>query len=45
VFFHGSTGIKFIKLEYFKEDNIVLGKCLFIDEETHNKELKRSILK
>jgi type I restriction enzyme S subunit len=38
-------GIKFIKLECFDGDRINPDKCLFIDEKTHNKELKRSILK
>lgn len=37
-------GIKFIKLECFDENTINANKCLFIEEETHNKELKRSIL-
>lgn len=38
-------GIKFIKLECFDGEKINSEKCLFIDEKTHNKELKRSILK
>ena len=38
------NGIKFIKLECFEGDRINPNKCLFIDENTHNKELKRSIL-
>ena len=38
------NGIKFIKLECFEDDKINPNKCLFIDENTHNKELKRSIL-
>jgi type I restriction enzyme S subunit len=38
-------GIKFIKIECFDGDTINSNKCLFIDEVTHNKELKRSILK
>jgi type I restriction enzyme S subunit len=37
-------GIKFIKIECFAGDNIDEKKCLFIDEKTHTKELKRSIL-
>jgi type I restriction enzyme S subunit len=40
-----NEGIKFIKLECFEGDKINGDKCLFIDEKTHNKELKRSILK
>jgi type I restriction enzyme S subunit len=40
-----NEGIKFIKLECFEGDKINGDKCLFIDENTHNKELKRSILK
>ena len=40
-----SAGIKFIKIECFDGDSINANKCLFIDERTHNKELKRSILK
>jgi type I restriction enzyme, S subunit len=39
-----SEGIKFIKIECFDGDKINSNKCLFIDENTHNKELKRSIL-
>ena len=39
-----SHGVKFIKLECFDENTINADKCLFIEEETHNKELKRSIL-
>ena len=38
------AGIKFIKIECFDGDRINPNKCLFIDEKTHNKELKRSIL-
>ncbi|HVX01160.1 MAG TPA: hypothetical protein VHA52_12120, partial [Candidatus Babeliaceae bacterium] len=38
------AGVKFIKIECFKDDNIDIEKCSFIDEQTHNKELKRSIL-
>jgi len=37
-------GIRFIKLECFEGDRINPNKCLLIDEATHNKELKRSIL-
>lgn len=40
-----NEGIKFIKIESFEGDKINGDKCLFIDENTHNKELKRSILK
>lgn len=39
------SGIKFVKIECFKDDNIDIEKCLFIDDTTHNKELKRSILR
>jgi type I restriction enzyme S subunit len=39
-----NNGIRFIKLECFDNDKINANKCLFIDENTHNKELKRSIL-
>ena len=39
-----NEGIKFIKIECFDGDKINPKKCLFIDDETHNKELKRSIL-
>ena len=38
------TGINFIKIECFEENAINKEKCLFIDEETHNSSLKRSIL-
>lgn len=38
-------GIRYIKIESFCDDFIDIKKCLFIDEETHKKELKRSILK
>lgn len=40
-----AEGIRFIKIECFDGDIINPDKCLFIDEITHNKELKRSILK
>jgi type I restriction enzyme S subunit len=40
-----NKGIKFIKIECFDGDQINQEKCLFIDEQIHNKELKRSILK
>lgn len=39
-----NEGIRFIKIECFDGDKINSEKCLFIDERTHNKELKRSIL-
>lgn len=39
-----NEGIRFIKIECFEGDKINSDKCLFIDERTHNKELKRSIL-
>jgi type I restriction enzyme S subunit len=37
-------GIKFVKIECLEGDYINIDKCLFIDEGTHLKELKRSIL-
>ena len=40
-----SEGIKFIKIECFDGDRINMQKCLFIDENVHKKELKRSELK
>ncbi|EHO04764.2 hypothetical protein HMPREF9712_03558 [Myroides odoratimimus CCUG 10230] len=40
-----NQGIKYIKIESFKENSIDIEKCMFIDEITHNKELKRSILR
>ena len=39
------NGINFIKIECLNGHNIDTSKCLFIDEKTHTKELKRSILK
>ncbi|MBC5864354.1 restriction endonuclease subunit S [Flavobacterium turcicum] len=39
------NGVNFIKIECLNGHNIDTSKCLFIDEKTHNKELKRSILK
>jgi len=39
------NGIRFIKIEAFKENYIDSSKCVFIDEGIHLKELKRSILK
>jgi type I restriction enzyme S subunit len=38
------SGIKFIKIESFDNNDINSQKCLFIDEFTHNKTLKRSRL-
>lgn len=38
------NGVNFIKIECLNGHNIDTSKCLFIDEKTHNKELKRSIL-
>ncbi|MFV8373033.1 restriction endonuclease subunit S [Flavobacterium sp. LB2P74] len=38
------SGINFIKIECLQNGKINNKKCLFIDEITHNKELKRSIL-
>ena len=38
-------GIRFIKIEAFQENHIIPERCMFIDEDTHKKELKRSILK
>ena len=43
--FFTESGINFIKIECLNGHNIDTSKCLFIDETTHNKELKRSILK
>ena len=40
-----NKGVKFIKIECFDGNMIDPERCLFIDEEIHNKELKRSILK
>lgn len=37
-------GINFIKIECFENNKIDTTKCYFIDETTHTKELKRSIL-
>jgi type I restriction enzyme S subunit len=39
------NGINFIKIECLNGHIIDTSKCLFIDEKTHTKELKRSILK
>ena len=39
-----NQGVRFIKIECFYNDIIDESKCLFIDEQTHNKELRRSIL-
>ncbi|QDK80114.1 hypothetical protein EXU85_16460 [Spirosoma sp. KCTC 42546] len=39
------AGIRFIKIEAFQNNHIILDKCMFVDEDTHTKELKRSILK
>lgn len=38
-------GVRYVKIESFNENSIDIEKCVFIDEFTHNKELKRSILK
>lgn len=38
------TGINFVKLESFENGRISPGKFAYISEETHNKELKRSML-
>ncbi len=38
-------GINYIKIESLNGNEIDIDKCLYIDEETHNTELKRSILK
>lgn len=40
-----NSGITFVKIEGINNLSINKDKCLFIDENTHNKELKRSILK
>jgi type I restriction enzyme S subunit len=37
-------GVHFIKIESFKNNRIDISKCSFISEETHSKDLKRSIL-
>ncbi len=37
-------GVKFIKIECFEGDQINAQKCLYVDAETHGKELKRSML-
>jgi type I restriction enzyme S subunit len=42
--FYTNKGIAFIKTEAFDGTHININKLSFIDEETHNKELKRSIL-
>lgn len=42
---YADKGIAFIKTESFDGAYININKLSFIDEETHNKELKRSILK
>ena len=39
------NGIRYIKIEAFEENYINIEKCVFIDEQIHNTELKRSILK
>jgi type I restriction enzyme S subunit len=39
------TGIRFIKIEAFRENQILAEKCMFITLDIHNKELKRSVLK
>jgi len=39
------SGVRFIKIECFNGNNIDASKCLFVNEMTHNKELKRSILR
>ena len=39
-----NQGIKFIKIECFDGNRINPEKCLFVDEKTHIKKLKRSIL-
>ncbi len=40
-----NQGVKFVKIECIGDDQINASKCLFIEENVHNKELKRSILK
>ncbi|CAM3527550.1 restriction endonuclease subunit S [Arcobacter aquimarinus] len=40
-----NSGITFVKIEGINNLSINKDKCLFIDENTHSKELKRSILK
>ncbi|MDI9882745.1 restriction endonuclease subunit S [Flectobacillus longus] len=44
-FSFSEKGINFIKIECFEENRINKHKCLFINEQVHFKELKRSILK
>lgn len=39
------SGVNYVKIECLKGHVIDKGKCLFIDNETHEKELKRSQLK
>jgi type I restriction enzyme S subunit len=39
------TGIRFIKIEAFRENQILAEKCMFITLDIHKKELKRSVLK
>ena len=39
-----NEGVNYVKIECIDGKNLNLKKCLFIEEETHNKELKRSIL-
>ena len=43
--FFTENGITFVKIEGLINTKINKEKCLFIDELTHHKELKRSILK
>jgi type I restriction enzyme S subunit len=40
-----SAGIRYIKTECFEDNRINIAKCLFIEENIHEKELKRSILR
>ncbi len=42
--YFSKTWIKFIKIECLNDNIIDNSKCLFISDEIHNKELKRSIL-
>jgi len=38
------SGVNYVKIESLDGDLINLEKCLFVEENIHNKELKRSIL-
>ena len=38
------SGVRFIKIECLLDDKIIDERCLFVDDLTHKKELRRSIL-